>query len=343
MNKWAAIALCLFVFMAASCASSKAALDYSMAEGIIWPGGQEKPRIKYSWSMYRVQGADSGSASSILFGESMPGGDPRDSDWLASPHGVYASEQGRLYVTDAGAGRVSVVDLKTMKSFNIMEAGDVKIMVPIAVAAAPDGRIYISDADMGRVGIYEPDGDFIHFIQGDLNRPTGIAIDAVRGVLYVCDTWEHVIYKYDLDGVRTGSIGARGEGEGEFNYPTHIAVGFDGMLYVADTLNFRVQFFTPDGQYAGSFGVPGDTYGAFDKIKGIAVDREGHIYITDSIQDMVMIYDRQGRLLLFFGRSGGFYGDFKHPAGIFVDGQDRIYVADSFNRRVQAFQFLGGD
>ena len=118
--------------------------------------------------------------------------------------------------------------------------------------------------------------------------------------------------------------------------------GPNGELYVSDTLNFRVQYFSADGDYLGSFGLPGETYGLFDKIKGIAVDSEGNIYVTDSRQDMVKIFDRDGRMLLFFGQKGQFYGDFEHPAGIFIDSQDRIYVADSLNRRVQAFQFLGG-
>ena len=58
---------------------------------------------------------------------------------------------------------------------------------------------------------------------------------------------------------------------------------------------------------------------------------------------MVKIYDRDGRLLLYFGQKGNYYGDFIHPAGIYIDGEDRIYVADTLNRRVQTFQFLGGD
>jgi hypothetical protein len=31
------------------------------------------------------------------------------------------------------------------------------------------------------------------------------------------------------------------------------------------------------------------------------------------------------------------------PAGIFIDKRDRIYVADSYNKRIQIFQYLGGE
>jgi len=344
MNKWmACVALLIMSALALSCSHSTAGIDLSMSDRIFWPGGEEKPRIKYLWSLQRVRGAKAGSVSRVLFGDSFHGVSLKDSDDLVSPHGVHFDTGGRLLITDPGAGRINVINMDDMHSFSITETGDVSVFSPIAVVSGTDKRIYVSDSGLGRVGIFEPDGDFIRFIDGDFRRPTGLAIDRDRGFLYVADTWSHVIYKYDIEGRRLGSIGKRGKDVGEFNYPTHLAVGRDGTLYVSDTLNFRVQYFDIDGNPLGSFGLPGDSYKSFDKIKGIAVDSEGHIYVTDSVQDMVKIFDRNGRLLLFFGQRGNYYGDFIHPAGIYIDADDRIYVADTLNRRVQTFQFLGGD
>ena len=336
------VALLVLSAMVLSCASPMAAIDRTMSERIFWPGGKERPRIKYLWSLQRVLGAQGGKVSRAVFGDPVHGGRDADSELLVKPHGVHLDAAGRLLITDPGAGRISVVNLPDMRSFSIKETGDVSVFIPIAVASGPDGRIYMSDSALGRVGIFDTKGKFIRFIEGDFRRPTGLVIDRGRGVIYVCDTWSHIIYMYDLEGRKLGSIGKRGQENGEFYYPTHLAVGKDGTLYVSDTMNFRVQFFSPDGEFLGSFGIPGETYNAFDKIKGIAVDSEGHIYVTDSVQDMVKIFDREGRLLLFFGQKGSFYGDFAHPAGIYIDGQDRIFVADTLNRRVQAFQFLGG-
>jgi sugar lactone lactonase YvrE len=318
-----------------------AAIDMNMSERIFWPGGKEKPRIKYLWAIQRVRGAEGGTLGRAVFGEPARGDGTKDTDFLVKPHGVHLDAIGRLMITDSGTGAVNVIDLSDMKSFSITETEDVRVFSPIAVASAADGRIYVSDSALGRVGMFRADGDFTRFIDGIFKRPTGLAVDRARGILYVADTWDHIIYMYDLEGRKLGSMGGRGKNEGEFNYPTHLAVGGDGTLYVSDTLNFRVQMFSPGAEFLGAFGIPGESYDAFDKIKGIAVDSHGHIYVTDSVQDMVKIFDREGRLLLFFGKKGRFYGDFAHPAGIYIDGRDRIFVADSLNRRVQVFQFLG--
>jgi DNA-binding beta-propeller fold protein YncE len=339
------LAVFVLTSMALSCAPSMATLDRTMSGRIHWPGGKEKPRISYLWSLQRVHGAEggAGAVSRAVFGGPVHSQGAMDPDFLSKPHGVYVDVAGRLLIADSVAGRISVVDLSDMKSFQITGAGYVDFLTPIAVVAGQDGGIYISDAGLGKVGMYGRDGKFTRFMDGAFRRPTGLALDRTRGALYVADTWDHVIYIYDLDGRRLGSIGKHGEGEGEFNYPTHLAVGNDGTLYVSDTLNFRVQFFSPQGEFLGKFGIPGETYNAFDKIKGIAVDSQGHIYVTDSVHDMVKVFDPEGRLLLFFGTKGSFYGDFAHPAGIYIDDEDRIYVADSLNRRVQAFQFLRED
>ncbi len=335
-------AACVLAFSA--CAHPKASIDYTLSEGIIWPGPPAKARVKYLWSLWRVKGAEKrGRMLSLLVGGEEYETDPRESSLLVNPHGVFVDERGVLYVTDTGALRVSVVDLNTMDSFDIQKMGEAYFSAPIGVAAGADGRIYITDADVAAVGIYNEKGKFQKTFEGGFKRPTGIGLDNAAGRIYVADTWAHLVHVHDLDGRRLGSIGQRGEGPGRLNYPTHVAVGGDGLLYVSDTLNFRVQVFTPEGGLVSSFGVAGDAYHSFDKIKGIAVDRGGHVYVADSAQDMVKIFDRQGRLLLFFGQKGRIPGEFYLPAGLYIDGEDRIFVSDSLNGRVQVFQFLGGD
>lgn len=330
-----ALALALSVLLAASCASPKALMDYSFSEGIIWPGPPEKPRILYLWSLRVV------SSSRALFYAIAGEDEESDEMTLQRPHGIFVRGD-TIYITDPGAFRATVIDRKTTKSFHISKAGPLPLVSPIGIVADSEGKIYISDADLATVAVFGSNGKLIRFLPGDFRRPTGIALDSERKLLYVADTWAHTVYVYSLDGKRIKTIGGRGEGGGKLNYPTHIALDREGRLYVSDTLNFKVQVFDAAGDFLSEFGLIGDTYDTFDKIKGIAVDSEGHIYVVDSAQDMVKIYDRSGNLLLFFGQSGGFYGNFTLPTGIYIDEKNRIYVSDSLNRRIQAFQFLGG-
>lgn len=335
----------LLAALAVACAPSKAAVDYSMSESIIWPGPPEKPRIKYLWSLQKITGGEGPSRFlKFVIGEiDYDISDPRFADILVSPHGVFVSDEEVLYIADSGARRVTVINLKNMDSFNILDAGSLPLLTPIGVVADSSGLIYVTDADLGKVAVFNGKGKFQRFLEGKFKRPTGIAINTSEGVLYVADTWGHVIYKYSLKGGRLGSVGLRGEGPGMLNYPTHIALDRDGNLYVSDTLNFKIQIFSPTGRFLRAFGLIGDTFDTFDKIKGISVDSEGNIYVVDSAQDMVKIFDSEGRLLLFFGEKGRSYGKFYLPSGIYLDRTDRIFVTDSLNNRLQVFQFLGGD
>lgn len=332
----------LLMMVASACAQSRARIDYTLAEGIVWPGEPEVARIKYLWSMSMVRGADAGGEALRLIAGPDDMANPRASDYLIRPHGVFLAGDDTLFITDPGAGRVIGVDLGSMNSRIMDHGGDFYLVTPIDVVAGTGGAVFVSDADLRRVAMFDREGRFLRFVDGVFARPTGLALDEERGVLYISDTWAHTIYTYDLDGRRTGQFGQRGEGQGDLNYPTHMALDTEGRLYVVDTLNFRIAVFSPGGEPAGGFGILGEGMGEFDKIKGIALDAEGHIYVTDSAQDVVKIFDRDGRLLLTFGGQGHNYGQLYLPAGIHIDSRGRIFVVDSLNRRVQAYQYLPG-
>lgn len=326
-----------------SCAPSKAYIDRSAAAQILWPGPPEKPRIKYLWSISQVAATAEGKRNLtdfILgdFAEDVT--DPRTSNVLMRPFGVFVDSRERLYVADPGAFRVTVIDLKTADVLNITDAKGEDFLSPIGVVADTMGRIYASDSELRKVFIFDEKGKLLSQLGGDFRRPTCLAIDLKNSKLYVSDTLEHKVFVYSLEGKRTGSIGGHGSLPGEFNYPTHLFVDKDGLLYVTDSMNFRVEIFSPEGKFFTSVGSHGDTNSNLDKPKGIAADASGNIYVVDSINDRVKIFDRQGNLLLFFGEKGGNFGEFWLPSGIFIDNKNTIYVADTYNMRVQAFQFL---
>lgn len=326
-----------------ACAPSKAYIDKTALGQIVWPGPPEKPRIQYLWSVTQISIEAKGrrGLSDFLLGD-VEGDvtDPRTSNVLMRPYGVFVDSREKLYVADPGAYRVTVIDLKTMEVFHITGSEKNEFLSPVGVVADPSGRIYISDSELRRVFVFDEKGKPLSRFEGDFTRPTCLAIDTKNSTIYVSDTLEHKVYLYSPDGKRIGSIGRPGASAGEFNYPTHLFVDGSGLLYVTDAMNFRAQIFTLDGRAVGAVGSLGDSYADLDKPKGVAVDGEGHIYVVDSIKDMVKIFDREGNLLLFFGDRGKNYGDFWLPSGIFIDAHDTIYIADTYNGRVQVFQYV---
>src|SRR5262249_58756503 len=90
---------------------------------------------------------------------------------------------------------------------------------------------------------------------GELETPSGLAIDRGRSLLYVADAKKHQVLCYAAgDGALVRAIGKRGIDAGEFNFPTNLSVDSNGRLYVTDTLNFRVQVFDGSGSFVSSIG-----------------------------------------------------------------------------------------
>lgn len=333
-----------YLLLILGCAPPRAFIDKSAMGQIIWPGYPEKPRIQYLWNINQIsstiEGRKRGLLDFILGEVSEDVTDPRTSNVLMRPYGVFVDSNEKLYVTDPGAYRATVIDLKTANVTNIYGAGEDGFLSPIGVVVDLKGRIYISDSELRKVFVFDEKGDYLFQFEGEFKRPTCMAIDTKSSNIYLSDTLEHRVYIYSLEGKRTGSIGKPGSLPGEFNFPTHLFVDKDGFLYVTDAMNFRVQIFNPEGTFIGKVGSLNDAYTNLDKPKGVAVDTHGNIYVVDSIRDTIKIFDRDSNLLLFLGEKGHMYGRLYLPSGIFIDQKNIIYVTDTYNMRVQAFQFI---
>lgn len=76
--------------------------------------------------------------------------------------------------------------------------------------------------------------------------PSDIVFDS-QGNIYILDTGNHRIQKFAPDGKFIASIGRKGQGPAEFQYPLSLDVNTEGYLYVADSGNQRIQVLKPDG------------------------------------------------------------------------------------------------
>lgn len=75
-----------------------------------------------------------------------------------------------------------------------------------------------------------------HETADSLGQLSGIAMDA-NGIVYVSDRTENKLWVFDSRGRSMPGIGRRGQGPGEYQAPTGIAIGPDGKLYVRDQGN----------------------------------------------------------------------------------------------------------
>ncbi|MBI4269807.1 MAG: hypothetical protein HY615_05690 [Candidatus Rokubacteria bacterium] len=265
---------------------------------------------------------------------------------IVEPMGLAVSDDGqRLYVSDFAQLAVFVFDFGR-KTFT--KLGDkAPLARPVGLALDAEERLYVVEQEKKGVSVFDRKGTRVGFITDpSLERPAGIAIDRVRGRIYVADTGrtkstEHTIKVFDTTGTRIGTIGRRkGDQPGQFLFPTYVTVDQAGNVYVTDTLNSRVQVFDPDGRYVKTFGQRGNAWGMFDKPKGVALDSFGNVYVADSGWSNVQIFNQKGQILLFFGGRGPIPGMLKNPTAVAIDQNNRIYVADYLNHRVEVYQVV---
>lgn len=171
-----------------------------------------------------------------------------------------------------------------------------------------------------------------------LIQPTGIAYSSVTDEIWVVETAVHRISVFNTEGTLLKRIGKRGDGDGEFNYPTSMWIDNEGTVYIIDAMNYRVQLFNKEGEFISSFGKQGNATGCFSRPKGIAVDSYHNIYITDALFHTVQIFDKKGNFLYNFGEQGREPGQFWMPAGIYIDKNNFVYVSDTYNSRIQIFK-----
>lgn len=264
-------------------------------------------------------------------------------------HGV-ASDTGRVYVVDAGRGAILVFDPNPPKDdksddgegqlllWQSVGAG-IRLTSPVALALAWDGDVVVSDVALGAVLRINPAGELVAVLGAEeIKRPTGLAFDRERALLYVADTLANEIKVYDATGRMVKAIGTAGEDAGQFNAPTHLAFAND-HLYVSDTLNNRVQIFDTQGKRVDGFGERGLYVGNFTRPKGVAVDA-GIVYVVESYFGYLLAYNDQHELLIGINGNGLKGDKFILPSGVWTDNSGRIYVADTLNGRVVVFQLL---
>jgi DNA-binding beta-propeller fold protein YncE len=166
--------------------------------------------------------------------------------------------------------------------------------------------------------------------------------------VYVIDSANFRVEKFDVSGNFLRAFGSFGTGIGQFSSPLGIAVDpFNESVYVSDYVNNRVEKFSSSGSYISQFGTPGSSNGQLSNPAGLAVDPSDlSVYVADLGNDRVQKFSFTGSYVLQFGSTAGagdtFDGSMHGPEAVTVDAYDcSVYVSDSSNNRVQRFDLDG--
>lgn len=134
---------------------------------------------------------------------------------------------------------------------------------------------------------------------------------------------------YDL----IGAFGSQGTGNGQFNFPEHLAIDKSDHIYVSDLGNNKIQKFDKNGYYLEDFYLcssPRSVLFLTDRVV-IAKSADNKIYEMD--------YNKQP--LREWGSYGVGDGQFNYFRQMAIDDYNKIYVVDHNNNRIQKFDLDG--
>ncbi len=258
-----------------------------------------------------------------------PGAGPGEFD---EPRGVAADARGNLYVADTKNSRVEVFDGsgRFVRAFGGKGNGPGQFNEPCGIAVDSRGELWIADTWNYRVVHAAPDGRVLSVLGGggpeDLFGPR--AVLPLGDFVYVADTGNKRIVRYERSGNRVSSWGGPGNGNGQFVEPVGLAADASGAIYVADTGNHRVQVFDGEGKFLRQFRVFG--WKDFYTEPYLAVGPSDTLFVTDSSSNRVSQYDQAGA----FQRSFRPESDGKMPTGIALDPFGRLVVTDRGTHRL---------
>jgi DNA-binding beta-propeller fold protein YncE len=135
-----------------------------------------------------------------------------------------------------------------------------------------------------------------------------VAVDDA-GNVYVSDTYNNRMQKFDSSGNFVTKWGGYGESDGLFYSPVGVAVDNEGSVYVVEDGNYRIQKFDSDGNFLAKWGSRGNGDGQFWGPDGVATDQQGNVYVADT---------QNHRIQKFAFRPayewGGFFPPVKNPS-----------------------------
>ena len=216
------------------------------------------------------------------------------------------------------------------------------------------GNVYVVDSSHERVEKFDPNGNFLaswghkgvepgQFNFGssqNYTQPPGGGIAVAGNYVYVADSGNNRIERFNLGGGEPLVWGTHGSLPGQFSYPRGVAANGSEVL-VADDDNHRIEKFNPDGAFEAEAGSHGTGAGQFGFPYGVALDAAGNSYVADDLNHRVVKLSPQLGFLGAWGGYGSLPGQLAFPRALASDPAGDTYVADTANDRVEVYDTNG--
>lgn len=274
------------------------------------------------------------------------------------PHDLdFSPDEKILYSVDRDGNRIQAFDKNGtfLFSWGKLGGGDGQFHVPYGMDVDIDGNVWVADRANDRVQKFDSKGNFIlkfgnvdgkpNADPGKFDNPRHVAVDKNLEYVYVADSKNNRIQKFNINGSFVEAIGKLGNKSGEFNLPTTIEIDSKGNFIVNERGNERIQKFDKNWNPILMWGSKGSGDSQFCHLEHIAIDKYDDVYVTDpqsdpgcSQQPRVLKFDSDGNFITKWGSYGKSDGQFRDPEHLAVDSQGHVYVSDRKNENVQVFE-----
>jgi DNA-binding beta-propeller fold protein YncE len=156
--------------------------------------------------------ADTGNNRLMIYDAELKGGRAVGSkgsgpEQFSDPVGVAVGPSGAIYVADAGNRRIQILDAKGRFTGRVEVPGWTSAGEPFLAVGAGD-VLYVSDPTGSAVLALNRSGKVLHKWEVDdagrkLSSPTGLALDARKGTLYVVDKAANTVSRLALGEAKT--------------------------------------------------------------------------------------------------------------------------------------------
>jgi DNA-binding beta-propeller fold protein YncE len=274
---------------------------------------------------------------------------------LRFPQTVAIGPDGSVYVGDQSSSVVQVFDPQGtfLREVGVAGVRPGELGAVGAIAVAADNTLFVAEgtnridrfdaagnllSSFGKGG--DGIGEFRFGAGGGHDSPAGGGLAVAGNLLFVSDSFNDRIQRFNLD----GSGGAEIVSPGLLAYPRGLTVSKTRLL-VADDKHHRIAVFDLGGRPLRTFATgPGAMPGQLDAPFGIAVDGSGRVFVADDLNHRVVRFGPKSSYAYKarWGSYGDKPGELAYPRAIAVDPAGLLYVTNTGNDRIDVFDRSGG-